>query len=252
MKEFLEFIRFEISVFSSLAGVLGFLIFNQLDIQIVLVALCAFCVISSGRAYNNLRDKREDVINRQTLNLYTSNISGRIVILLLFFSGLLLTLLLPLISTIFYLTVMVVIIIYSDFRIKRYFMAKNFISGIYLSLTFLMGVGFINADVLTYCLTAFLFIYTSSLVSDIRDHDGDKEAGLRTVPVILGLNNTKKIIYVLYLIFSILVFYMSLTEYIIFSLFVPIIIVSMIMKNETYAHRLGGLSIILTIIFILF
>lgn len=55
--------------------------------------------------------------------------------------------------------------------------------------------------VLTYALFAFFLNLIREIIKDIEDRDGDRKHGCKTLPIILGFRNTKKIIFVIAFVF---------------------------------------------------
>jgi len=249
--DILDFIRFEKTVVTSLIGIFGYVLFNPLGAGILFAALSSFCAIAVSRAYNNLKDKEEDIVNRKKINRLTEKRTGLLVILFIFIVGLFSSLYLPPISTFFYLLTIIVVIIYSALRLKSYFLVKNIVSGIFLTAVFLMGTGFLSAEVGVYYLMIFLFIYTGSLISDLMDYGGDRAAGLRTIPVVLGIGRTKRLVYALFLLFTLITFQLRLFNLFILALASIMAILFIMANKEAYVHKLGGFSVALTIIIML-
>lgn len=80
------------------------------------------------------------------------------------------------------------------FRLKRLFLVKNLtIAGGMAPVLFIMAgsltdtIGLLDVVVAAY-FSAFSFL--GSTISDLRDVEGDSEAGVRTIPVILGARGT--------------------------------------------------------------
>lgn len=249
--DFLDFIRFEKSLITSFFGILGYLLFNPTGIGVLFACLSSFCVVSACRAHNSLNDKKEDKINRRRINPLAGNKLGKLIIISLLLSGMTFTIFMPLSSTLFYLIVVLIETAYSGFRLKSYFLAKNIVSGLGLSTVFLMGTGFINAEVILYFFLIFMFIFNGSIISDIMDFRGDKTAGLRTTPVVLGVKGARKLVYMMFLAFVFITFQLELYNLAILSMSSVLAILLMATNREKYVHKLGGLSFILTFLLLL-
>ncbi|PSL05674.1 geranylgeranylglycerol-phosphate geranylgeranyltransferase [Cecembia rubra] len=55
--------------------------------------------------------------------------------------------------------------------------------------------------VLTYAIFAFFINLIREIIKDIEDRDGDRRHGCKTLPIVLGFRNTKKVIFAIALIF---------------------------------------------------
>jgi 4-hydroxybenzoate polyprenyltransferase len=87
-------------------------------------------------------------------------------------------------------------------RLKEIPVVKNFIvAGTWSSVSALLPVSILHGlpGPKTWICIIFFFSYviTSSTIPDIRDRDGDALAGVRTIPVILGAENTQRLLVVL-------------------------------------------------------
>ncbi len=97
-----------------------------------------------------------------------------------------------------------------------------------ISLMFLVGAtansNSINSittiDLIKVYLVLSIYILIISIMADLRDYDGDKLADIKTIPVMLGYNAGKRVIYLLFILFSILVVIENLISfYILLCLF---------------------------------
>jgi 4-hydroxybenzoate polyprenyltransferase len=57
--------------------------------------------------------------------------------------------------------------------------------------------------VLTYAIFAFFLNLIREIIKDIEDRNGDRKHGCRTLPIVLGFRNTKRIIFLIAFIFVI-------------------------------------------------
>ncbi|EKB48182.1 geranylgeranylglycerol-phosphate geranylgeranyltransferase [Cecembia lonarensis] len=55
--------------------------------------------------------------------------------------------------------------------------------------------------VLTYALFAFFMNLIREIIKDIEDRDGDRKHGCKTLPIVLGFRNTKKVIFAIAIVF---------------------------------------------------
>ena len=227
---------------------MGYLFFNPPGTIMVPVFISSFCIIAACRAFNNLYDKKEDVINRKTINPLTEKKGGLLIISCLLLVGFILSSFVSVISMFFYIIAALLGIIYSPLRLKSFFLVKNVFSGIILSFVFLIGTGVINIEVMLYFSLVFFFVFALSIVSDLMDHEGDKKAGLRTVPVVLGSGKTRILLYLLLLMFSFLTFHLRLFNLLVFSVFSLLAILFILTGRMNHVQKLVGLSTILTVV----
>lgn len=80
---------------------------------------------------------------------------------------------------------------------KRYLLVKNFIiASIWACSVILVAasVNMINITVLSFFVFVFFRDFINSIFFDIRDIQGDKIANVKTIPIIIGVNNTLRIL----------------------------------------------------------
>jgi 4-hydroxybenzoate polyprenyltransferase len=98
-------------------------------------------------------------------------------------------------------------ILYSYFRLKRIFFLKNLVVSIGVSATLLMVVAMYSPPFSTW-LPLFGIVVTGVLVNtiifDIKDIQGDSSAGIRTLPVTLGIRRTQGFCFILLAIMALL------------------------------------------------
>ena len=95
-------------------------------------------------------------------------------------------------------------------RLKEIPVVKNFIVAIsWSSVSALLPVYLAHGSpgMKTWICIIFFFSYviTSSTIPDIRDRDGDARAGVRTIPVIIGAENTRRLLLTLNIVLGALV-----------------------------------------------
>ncbi|RLI95011.1 MAG: hypothetical protein DRO92_02275 [Candidatus Altiarchaeales archaeon] len=115
-----------------------------------------------------------------------------------------------------------------NIKSKRISSIKNIYAMISISLMFLVGAtansNSINSittiDLIKVYLVLSIYILIISIMADLRDYDGDRLADIKTIPVMLGYNAGKRVIYLLFILFSILVVIENLISfYILLCLF---------------------------------
>jgi 4-hydroxybenzoate polyprenyltransferase len=197
MGEFRSFIRMETGFFVSGIAVSGFLIFNQISWSMLFLALVAFFSSAAIYSYNHIKDKKEDLVNNRRINRFAAGKNGLYIILGCIFISFFCSLFLSFFSFIIYMASLSSGMLYSTFRIKRLYFIKNLYTGLVFSLVFLMGevANAFSYDMLGYLLVPFLSGIVLNLLGDIRGYSGDKAAGLKTLPVILGTEKSKHVLH---------------------------------------------------------
>lgn len=241
-KEFLEFIRFKICIFITSIGISGYLLFNEIEFcNILFILSISFFVVGGSYAINNMTDYLEDLINRKKVNKFVSSKIGWFVIIIFFSLGILLAFLHSLFSFALCSVAIFLGVVYSLFKLKRYMLVKNLYTAVGAGLVFLLGATYISAEVMFYYSLFTFFIFIGSMISDLRDYEGDKVSKIKTLPVALGYELCKKINIFLLVSFSLIVFFSKLI------LLIPFIgaMIYFVYKNRPeLAHSCEGISFI--------
>lgn len=243
IKTVLEFIRFELCLFASFIGMTSYLLFNQLSIEVIFVIVSSFFVCASVYAYNNTCDMEEDLINRGKINPFAVN-KGLLIVGCCILIGLISSLLLSTISLSFFISSIITGIIYSSFKLKKHFLIKNLYTSLGGVQLFLIGANVLNADIVPYCLLFSFFIFIGSLISDLRDYEGDKFSGIKTLPVVLGYQRAKIIVYLLLVVFPFFILQLGVYSFIPLITFSLIILFFLIKNKPKIAHMFNGISFI--------
>ncbi len=204
-REFWSFIRVETCLFISGTAVSGYLLLNQPSPILAALFLSVFFASAGGYAYNHLVDKEEDIINDKKLNVFVTNGLGMKITIAMFAVSVFSSLFLPFLSLLLVVMSMPVIIAYSIFRVKKKFLAKNLYTGLTIGLAFMIGIsakGTMTAETLPVLFTAFLFGTLANMMGDIRGYTGDLAAGAKTLPVVIGNDETKRFVHFMFLGFS--------------------------------------------------
>ena len=164
----------------------GYFLFNRLSINIIFVVLTSFFLCAGAYSYNNITDKREDLINRKRISPLTYSSLGNIVVIASFSLGMIFSLFLSGTSIFISSLLLILGIAYSLFRIKRFFLIKNIYTGFGVPILFLLGAASINVETLWYYFLLSSFSFAGSIISDIRDYEGDKKTCIKTLPVYMG------------------------------------------------------------------
>ena len=244
LKELVDFLRLKLCIFAPFMGMIGYLLFNHLSTNIIFVILISFFISVGGYAYNNITDREEDLINRKKINYIVLSDKSYLIVLFSFLIALLLSLFLPLYSIFFTIIGITVSTIYSLFKIKKYFLLKNIYTGFGATQLFLLGAGGITIEIIQHYLLIAFFIFIGSIISDLRDCEGDKSVGIKTLPVYFGYDLTKKTIYFLLIILSVLILGMSVYNLFPMLVFVPIMFFYIVKNKPIIAHFSGVISLI--------
>jgi 4-hydroxybenzoate polyprenyltransferase len=236
--EFIGFLRPKICLFITGIGISGFLLFNPVSMMLLFVAIATFFVSAASYSYNLITDKEEDLINHKKVNWFVTNNLGYSIVFGFLVIGLFSVMYLSYVSFIFYITAAISAFIYSRYRVKNIFPTKNLYTGLSLTQAFIIGAANapITKEMLLYIPSLFLLLFVISLISDLRDYEGDRLTGIRTVPVVLGYGFTKKIAYVVIGIFTASVFVFKLYGLSPLLLFVLPILSLVYLNKQKIAH----------------
>jgi 4-hydroxybenzoate polyprenyltransferase len=244
LTEFRRFIRVETCLVVSCIALSGYLIFNTCSPNMIFLFLAVFFATGASYAYNHLTDKEEDIVNNSRLNIFVASGWGQFAILVCMAISLFSALHLSTLSLTIYLISIVAGFAYSFFRIKR-FPVKAIYSGFFLSLPFLIGAVVENhfiAEMIPYFLLIFLIGFTGNLLGDIRGYSGDMLAGLKTIPVMLGVDLSKSIVYLNLGLFS---FFSIMLGYFMFMPMIPLLVAASLFLNRDN-HAMARSSIMST------
>jgi 4-hydroxybenzoate polyprenyltransferase len=89
-------------------------------------------------------------------------------------------------------------------RLKRYLYGSKLLISLNTLLSLLLGYALMDKDILEFpkSIIAFVLIVYTACINfiDIKDYEGDKKARIRTLPVVLGLNKSKKLTGIFFII----------------------------------------------------
>lgn len=244
IREFRAFMRLETCVYISCIAISGFLLFNPLSATIMPLFLAVFFVTGAGYAYNHIKDKEEDSINNKRLNAFITNGAGMPAIACMLAAGIFFSLFLPSFSLIIFILLIPLSIAYSRLRVKEIFLLKNLYTGFTIGLTFLIGAfsgGNITNGVLLPFLVAFFFGFMLNLLGDIRGYEGDLAAGVKTLPVFMGVGTSSRMAQSLFMGFSVYVLILRFYSFYPLTIFAFLISLSLTFEKHKLA-RAGILS----------
>lgn len=244
-KELMSFIRLKVVVVLTLIATAGFLMFNSRDFNLLLLA-----AVSPGVAavygYNNLTDAKEDWINRKKLNKFVSmRRLGTLIVLILTAVSIVFSAFLNPLAFLSVLGFIVIGLAYSKFRLKRFSLIKNLTTALIISLLFLAGAlvgSSLTNSILLASFLVFVYIKVGSIVSDLRDYEGDKAVGLKTTPVVFGKRVAKYLSNFLLFIYCWIILYYGLVSFYIVLPFALLMVFHITQDRYVKAHNLSMLS----------
>jgi len=246
LKELLSFIRIENGLFTGGIAVSGYLVFNRLDLIVLPLLMAMFLGTSASYAYNYLKDRKEDLVNKKRLNRFVlEERQGKVIVVSFFFLGVVLSLSFYFFSFMTYLFLIMISVLYSGLiRIKERFLAKNFNTGLGISLSFMVGAmanGFFDFAMLAYAGIVFMLGFSANVLGDMRGLEGDRSIGMLTLPMFLGPEKTKLLIYSIISFLSLSVF---LLDCLAFYPLIPFMIISIFLlaKGRMRGVRVSMLS----------
>ena len=100
-------------------------------------------------------------------------------------------------------------------RSKKLFLLKNFIVSttlILITISPLILLNIFNNKYLLLSLLSFLTTYQREIIKDMEDIDGDRLTGKYTIPIVYGINKSKKIIYFIIFLINIIFSYLNFSS----------------------------------------
>lgn len=225
-KEFIKFLRLKIAVFGTGLALLGYLMFNPINIDLLFVSICAFFATVAAYSFNLLTDKEEDSVTGRELNYFVLNHKqGQVLVYVFIALGVLSSALLSKTTMLFYGLIILLFLSYSFFKVKKISLIKNISTGLILTLLFLFGVSpdfrFTQEMILYYLIISF-YVFILSLLTDLRDYDEDRIAGIKTLSVLVGQKIGTKIVYSSIFLFLVLLIISNSTFLYPLFLFAPL------------------------------
>jgi len=264
------------------------------EINFLFLVMSTVFITAAGYVINDYFDTKTDLVNRPQTVLVGKIINRRSAILIhgiLSSLGILMGIYVsfyigfPILSLVFIL-ITGILWFYST-TYKRQFLIGNlivaFLTGLVPLIVLLFEIPLLNKTygyvliqmranfnqiivwVLSFAFYAFLLTLIREIIKDIEDYEGDNEYGRQTMPIVLGVLNTKVIVvsFILFAIFSLLYAYFRfLTDFITLIYFIVFLIIPLILllykliiaetKNEYHsASRLSKLIMLAGILYAL-
>lgn len=241
----LDFYRLRICVFSTFLALLGYLMFNTPAPQMAWPLAACFFACAGVYSLNGITDRSEDLANGKPVNPLASSRAGKIASAAAFLPAFGSALFYQSSVSAFFLAAVVAVgVLYSLLRLKRHWFLKNAYSGFGVGIVFLVGASasaLAPAAALHYAaLSAYLA--AGSMISDLRDFRGDSAARIGTLPVRFGYPRGKQAALAILFAFSLASVIMTgLSPFIPFC---ALMALGLLSGRPSFAHSVGGLSLV--------
>lgn len=244
-KEFVGFIRPKIIISTACIGISSYLFFNSINPALFFILLGCACLSLGGYSFNMITDRKEDFINRGKINAFAASNVGLVISAVFYLLGAISMFVLSATLFLEYAAIAVFSIAYSLFRLKDYLHVKNFYTAFLGGAFFLIGTMHVSVEIFSYSFLMAVLIYTLSLLGDLRDHKGDKKAGIKTVPTHLGYEISRRI--ASFSIVSFIAFILLFGAFK-FFLFLPFAIYSLFILIKKNMPKLAHYNLMISII----
>ena len=203
-----------------------------LDPNLYAIILSTVILAAAGYMINDYYDVKIDYVNKPEEVIIGKGMKRRMVLFLhsaLNFTGIALGYLVsPKIALINFIAAFL-LWLYSN-SLKRQPFIGNLVVALLTGVTiWIIGFYYQKSEllVLTYAIFAFFLNLIREIVKDIEDRQGDRKHGCRTLPIVIGFRNTKKVIFVIAIGFV-----------------CAILIVTFKINNHLLFYYFGGLSLL--------
>lgn len=211
------------------------------DIHLYLIIFSTMVIAAAGYMINDYYDVKIDYINKPDEVIIGRGMKRRVAIffhLVLNFLGIGVGLIVsPRVAVINFMAAFL-LWLYSN-SLKRQPFIGNFTVALLTGASiWLIGYYYQKAEllVLTYAIFAFFLNLIREIIKDIEDRNGDRKHGCRTLPIVFGFRNTKRIIFLIALVFiiSILVVTFKINNILLFYYFGILSILFFIFMYKIY------------------
>ncbi|EMS32127.1 Putative prenyltransferase [Mariniradius saccharolyticus AK6] len=203
-----------------------------LDPNLYAIILSTVILAAAGYMINDYYDVKIDYVNKPEDVIIGKGMKRRMVLFLhsaLNFTGIALGYLVsPKIALINFIAAFL-LWLYSN-SLKRQPFIGNLVVALLTGVTiWIVGFYYQKSEllVLTYAIFAFFLNLIREIIKDIEDRQGDRKHGCRTLPIVIGFRNTKKVIFVIAIGFV-----------------CAILIVTFKINNQLLFYYFGGLSLL--------
>jgi 4-hydroxybenzoate polyprenyltransferase len=203
-----------------------------LDPNLYAIILSTVTLAAAGYMINDYYDVKIDYVNKPDEVIIGKGMKRRMVLFLhsaLNFTGIGIGYIVsPKIALINFVAAFL-LWLYSN-SLKRQPFIGNFVVALLTAVTiWIVGFYYQKSEllVLTYAIFAFFLNLIREIIKDIEDRQGDRKHGCRTLPIVIGFRNTKKVIFVIAIGFV-----------------CAILIVTFKINNHLLFYYFGGLSLL--------
>lgn len=211
------------------------------DINLYLIIISTVILAASGYLINDYYDVKIDYINKPGEVIIGKGIRRRAAIFLhslLNFAGVAIALIVsPRIAVIHFVATFL-LWLYSN-QLKRLPFIGNFTVAL-LTGTSIWIIGYYYQQkeliVLAYAIFAFFMNLIREILKDIEDRQGDRKHGCKTLPIVIGFRNTKRVIFLIALIFvfAIIVVTYKVNNMLLFYYFAGLSVLFMLFLYKIY------------------
>jgi len=201
----------------------------------LVAALAAFLVCAGGNVINDLVDVETDRINHPQRTLVRNSLSRRYAVTLAVGCNILAILLAFAVNQAVAgvaLVVIILLLVY-NYRLKRIPLAGNIVIALLTGMTFITG-GLAVDHVMAFTLPgpiipavfAFFFHLVREIIKDVQDIEGDRQAGVKTLPQVVGVQKSLLVALVAFFVLVLLTYVPIIAAW--FGMYYKIITVYMI------------------------
>jgi 4-hydroxybenzoate polyprenyltransferase len=229
------------------------------DPKLYLLIISTVILTASGYMINDYYDVKIDYVNRPNKVVIGKEMKRRMVMILhtiMNFVGIAIGVLVhPRIGAITFLAAFL-LWLYSNSLKRLPFIGNLTVASLTGLSIWIVGIYYQTSEllVLTYAIFAFFINLIREIIKDIEDRQGDRKHGCKTLPIVIGFRNTKKVIFMIALcfVFAIMVVTFKINDALLFYYFGALGILFLFFMYKIYiadrkAHftRLSALSKVL-------
>jgi 4-hydroxybenzoate polyprenyltransferase len=241
---FSDFIRLRICVFCTSVAVIGYLLNKPANSSLLGACVAAFMCCAATYAYNNTKDLAEDEVNRGRTNRLARVRTCWLLPAALYGTGFFIVLSLPSVSVATYLLSTSLGVVYSACRLKNSLLLKNVYTGFGIPLVYFIGAAAVSPEIIADYVMLSLFLFCGSVISDLRDFEGDKVSNVRTLPTFLGYEAANGISKMAVASVLLLVLAFRVGTLMMLSPFLAVMLYLLVKDRPELAHTAGGISLI--------
>lgn len=202
------------------------------DHSLYLIMLATVMVTAAGYIINDYYDVKIDYVNKPEQVIIGRGVKRRVALLLhslLNFAGIGLGWLVsPSVALVIFVSAFL-LWLYSNSLKRQPFIGNFTVATLTGASIWLIGFHYQKSEllILAYAMFAFFINLIREIVKDIEDRHGDKKHGCRTLPIVIGFRETKKVIFLIAIVFV-----------------CSILVVAYRINNPSLYFYFGGLSVL--------